>query len=68
METINVRIHCNVCNGFDIHRFVDANEDGYFEIPNGYCPYCYSPLIQVIDGKDKQDAERGNATASSDAG
>lgn len=58
MKTTQVKIHCNVCGKFNITRPIETNEYGYFELPEAYCPYCFSILIQILDNEDKQEWQK----------
>lgn len=44
--------------GFGVEWEARTNEHGFFQIPDGYCPNDFCMLDQVIDGKDKEDADK----------
>jgi len=46
-----------VC-GFEVEWEARTNEHGFFQIPDAYCPNDFSLLVQEIDGRDKEDANK----------
>jgi len=37
MKILNIFLKCTEC-GFQVSKMLETNTDGYFEIPNAFCP------------------------------
>ena len=47
MKTVKVHAHCTVC-GFSVEYDIDANEHGFFSMPEAHCPNDLLILEQEI--------------------
>lgn len=54
MTSVKVKSRCLVC-GFEVEWFVYVNENGFFAIPDAFCPNDFGQLIHVIDGRSYED-------------
>lgn len=54
MTSVKVRSHCSIC-GFKVEWFAYVNENGFFVIPDAYCPNDFGMLTQEINGKDAEN-------------
>lgn len=57
MTSVKIKCHCGICK-FKVEYEMRTNEHGFFGIPDAYCPYDFSLLVQEIDGRDKEDANK----------
>ena len=57
MTSVKIKVHCGIC-GYETEWEARTSEHGFFQIPNAYCPNDYCMLVQIIDGKDKEDADK----------
>lgn len=54
MISVKVRSHCTIC-GFKVEWFVYTNENGFFVVPDAFCPNDFGQLVHVLDGKDTEN-------------
>lgn len=54
MISVKIKSKCLVC-GFKSEWYCYVNENGFFSIPNAYCPNDFCMLTQEIDGKDAEN-------------
>jgi len=55
--SVKIKSRCLTC-GFEVEWEARTNEYGFFEIPDAYCPNDYCMLDQVIDSRDKENADK----------